>query len=123
MVSSSVSPTEVINKYRYVAVVGASKSPEKEAFTVPAYLQKNGFKIVPINPTADSIHGEKAFPSLSALPDDVARKVELVEVFRPSEELLQVAAQVAEMKKRTVCPSVSSSRRPVRPPVVAPRMV
>jgi len=106
MVSSSVSPTEVINKYRYVAVVGASKSPEKEAFTVPAYLQKNGFKIVPINPTADSIHGEKAFPSLSALPDDVARKVELVEVFRPSEELLQVAAQVAEMKKRTGRPFV-----------------
>ena len=106
MVSSSVPPIEVVNKYRFVAVVGASKSPEKEAYTVPEYLQKHGFTIVPINPTADVIHGEKAFPSLSALPDDVAKKVEIVEVFRPSEELPQVAAQVVEMKKRAGRPLV-----------------
>ena len=106
MTSSTVSPTDVVKKYKFVAVVGASKSPEKEAYTVPAYLQRNGFKIVPINPTADSIHGEKAFPSLSALPDDIAKRVEVVEVFRPSEELPQVASQVVEMKKRTGRPLV-----------------
>jgi predicted CoA-binding protein len=106
MPSSSVPPAEVIKKYRFVAVVGASKSPEKEAYTVPAYLQRHGFKIVPINPTADSIHGEKAFPSLASLPEDIAREVELVEVFRPSEELPQVAAQVAEMKRKTGQPYV-----------------
>jgi len=106
VVSSSVSPTDVVNKYRFVAVVGASKSPEKEAYTFPAYLQKHGFKIVPINPPADVIHGEKAFPSLSSLPDDLAKRVEIVEVFRPSEELPQVATQVVEMKKRTGRPFV-----------------
>jgi predicted CoA-binding protein len=106
MASSTVSPGDVINKYRLVAVVGASKSPEKEAYTVPAYLQKHGFKIVPINPTADRIHGETAYPSLAALPEEVARKVEVVEVFRPSEELPQVALQVAEMKRKTGRPFV-----------------
>jgi len=106
MVSSNVPPVEVVKKYRFVAVVGASKSPEKEAFTVPAYLQRNGFKIVPVNPTADMIHGERAFPSLSSLPDDLAKKVEIVEVFRPSEELPLVAAQVVEMKKKTGRPFV-----------------
>lgn len=99
-------PKEVVNKYRCVAVVGASKSPDKEALTVPQYLQKHGFKIIPVNPTADSIHGEKAYPALSAIPDDIARKVEVVEVFRPSEELPQVAAQVTEMKKKTGRPYV-----------------
>jgi hypothetical protein len=106
MASSNVPLVEVVKRYRFVAVVGASKSPEKEAYTVPEYLQKHGFTIVPINPTADIIHGEKAFPSLSALPDDLAKKVEVVEVFRPSEELPQVAAQVVEMKKRTGRPFV-----------------
>jgi predicted CoA-binding protein len=101
MVSMTVPLKEAITKYRFVAVVGASKSPEKEAYTVPEYLQKNGFKIVPVNPTADSIHGEKAYPSLATLPDDVAKKVEVVEVFRPSEELPQVASQVVEMKRKT----------------------
>jgi predicted CoA-binding protein len=106
MGASTVQPKDVIKKYRFVAVVGASKSPEKEAFTVPQYLQRHGFKIVPVNPTADSIHGEKAFPALGAIPDDVARRVEVVEVFRPSEELAQVAAQVVEMKKKTGRPYV-----------------
>ncbi|MDV3244528.1 MAG: CoA-binding protein [Nitrososphaerales archaeon] len=106
MVSSTVSPQEVVRKYRYVAVVGASKSPEKEAYTVPQYLQKQGFRIVPVNPTADAIHGEKAYPSLAALPDEVAKRVEVVDVFRPSEELPQVASQVVEMKRRTGRPFV-----------------
>jgi len=106
MVASTVQPKDVVNKYRFVAVVGASKSPDKEAFTVPQYLQRHGFKIIPVNPTADSIHGEKAFPALGAIPEDIAKKVEVVEVFRPSEELTQVAAQVVEMKKRTGHPYV-----------------
>ncbi|MDV3292845.1 MAG: CoA-binding protein [Nitrososphaerales archaeon] len=106
MVSSTVHPEEVIRKYRFVAVVGASKNPEKEAYTVPQYLQKHGFKVVPVNPTADSIHGEQAYPTLSALPDSVARSVEVVEVFRPSEELPQIASQVVEMKRKTGRPFV-----------------
>lgn len=104
--SSTVDAKDVINKYRFVAVVGASKSPEKEAFTVPQYLQRHGFKIVPVNPTAESIHGEKAFPTLAALPDEIARRVEVVEVFRPSEDLPGVAAQVVEMKKKVGRPYV-----------------
>lgn len=106
MVSSSVPPKDVVNKYKFIAVVGASKSPEKEAFTVPQYLQRHDFKILPVNPTADNIHGEKAFPSLGSIPDEIARKIEVVEVFRPSEELPQVAEQVAEMKKKVGRPFV-----------------
>jgi hypothetical protein len=106
MATSTVPAKDVVNKYRFVAVVGASKSPEKEAFTVPQYLQRHGFRIVPVNPTADSVHGEKAFPTLAALPDEIARKVEVVEVFRPSEELPQVATQVVEMKRKTGRPFV-----------------
>ena len=106
MVTSTIPPKDVVNKYRFVAVVGASKSPDKEAFTVPQYLQRHGFKIIPVNPTADAIHGEKAFPALSAIPAEVAKKVEIVEVFRPSEELPQVAAQVVEMKKKMGRPYV-----------------
>jgi len=87
-------------------VVGASKNPEKEAFTVPAYLKEHGFKVIPINPTTDSVDGTKAFPSLAAVPEDIARTVEVVEVFRPSEELPQVASQAVDMKRKTGRPFV-----------------
>jgi predicted CoA-binding protein len=101
-----VDPVAVMRKYRVIAVVGASKNPEKDANTVPQYLHDNGYTIVPVNPTADTIIGLKAFPTLADIPPEVARKVEVVDVFRPSDELPQVAGQVAEMKKRTGRPFV-----------------
>jgi hypothetical protein len=96
----TVRPTEVMKRYRVIAVVGASKNPEKDAYTVPAYLQAHGYTIIPVNPTTDSINGLKAYPSLADIPPELAKKVEVVDVFRPSEEFPQVARQVAEMKKR-----------------------
>ncbi len=102
----TVSPTEVMRKHRVIAVVGASKNPEKEAFAVPEYLREHGYTIIPINPTADTVNGLKSYPSLAELPEELAMRVEVVDVFRPSEELPQVAAQVVEMKKRTGKPVV-----------------
>ena len=95
----SISPGEAL-KHKTIAVFGASKNEEKEAHTVPAYLQQHGYRIIPVNPTADVILGEKAYPNLLGLPDDLARSVEVVEVFRPSEELPDVARQVVLMKKK-----------------------
>lgn len=79
--------------------MGASKSPEKDAHTVPQYLKQQGYRIIPINPTADRILGEKAYPNLLALPVELAKLVEVVDVFRPSEELPKVAKEVAKMKR------------------------
>jgi uncharacterized protein len=106
MQSYTVDPKETLKRYRVIAVVGASKNPEKDAFTVPAFLKERGYTIIPVNPGADSIHGAKAYPSLAAIPDDLARTVEVVDVFRPSEEFPEVARQVVEMKKRAGRPFV-----------------
>jgi uncharacterized protein len=102
----TIEPSSVLAKFKVIAVVGASKSPEKDAYTVPEFMQKRGYTIIPINPTADSVHGVKAYPTLDAIPEDLARKVEIVDVFRPSEEFPEVARKVAEMKKRTGRPFV-----------------
>ena len=102
----TVEPTEVMKRYRVIAVVGASKNPEKEAFTVPDYLLKHGYTVIPVNPTTDSVNGLKAYPSLAEMPDEIARKVEVVDVFRPSEEFPEVARQVAVMRTRTGRPFV-----------------
>jgi predicted CoA-binding protein len=104
--SSTVSPSEVLKRYKTIAVVGASKNPEKDAYTVPQYLKEHGYRIIPVNPTANEILGEKAYPSLSGLPSELVKQVEVVEVFRPSEELRQVAQQVVEMRKRSGRPFV-----------------
>lgn len=102
----TIEPAKVMRNYRVIAVVGASKNPEKEANSVPAYLQEHGYSIIPINPTADMINGTRAYPSLAGMPADLAKTVEVVDVFRPSEEFPMVAKQVTEMKGRTGRPFV-----------------
>ncbi len=63
-----------------IAVVGMSKDPEKDAHKIPMYLKKEGYEIIPVNPTAIEIAGVKAYPSLSTIPFDI----DIVDIFRPS---------------------------------------
>jgi predicted CoA-binding protein len=100
MVAGTISPVEALKKYRTIAVVGASRNEQKAAYTVPLYLKENGYRIIPVNPTTTEVMGERAYPSLLELPAETARSVEMVEVFRPSGELPDVALQAVEMKKR-----------------------
>jgi predicted CoA-binding protein len=74
---------DILLKYKTVAVIGMSKNPEKDAFLIPAYLKKLGYKVIPVNPSANEILGEKAYPKLSEIPGDV----DIVDVFRPSEDV------------------------------------
>jgi len=106
MPSSTIPPADVLRRFRVIAVVGASKNPGKDAFTVPLYLKQHGYTVIPVNPTTESIHGERAYASLAAIPEELAKRIDIVEVFRPSEELADVAAQVADMKKKAGRPLV-----------------
>jgi uncharacterized protein len=111
MVIGTASPLEVLEKYRTIAVVGASKNPGKEAYSVPRYLKDHGYRIIPVNPTATEVMGETAYHGLLDIPDAVGRTVDVVEVFRPSSELPQVALQAAEMKRRYGRPFVFWAQR------------
>lgn len=73
-----------------VAVVGCSATPGKAAHGVPKYLQEHGYRIVPINPTADEVLGERAYDSLS----EVAEDIDIVDVFRPSAEVSGIVDEV-----------------------------
>jgi hypothetical protein len=74
---------EILTRYSTVAVVGISRDPSKDAHTVPKYLQEHGYRIVPVNPFADEILGEKAYQSLRAIPPGI----DIVNVFRPSDQV------------------------------------
>jgi predicted CoA-binding protein len=79
----------VLRDFSTLAVVGASRHPEKAAFSVPSALQAAGFRVIPVNPEADTLFGERAYPTLAAVPEPV----EVVLVFRPSEEAPRIAEE------------------------------
>ncbi|AET33317.1 CoA-binding protein [Pyrobaculum ferrireducens] len=82
-------------KLRTIAVVGASRDPSKWAHVVPLYLKRAGYRIIPINPSAGEILGEKAYPTLHEVPDEV----DVVQVFRPSEEVPRIAQDVIRRRR------------------------
>ena len=65
-------------------MVGCSRDPTKDAHIVPRYLKENDYKIIPINPFADEILGERCYKSLADMPEHVQKIVEVVNIFRPS---------------------------------------
>ncbi len=89
---------EILEKTHTIAVVGISAQPEKPAHYVPAYLQQNGYRVIPVNPRLEAILGERAYPDLAALPE----KVDMVLVFRPPEEALEVTRQAIRIGAKTV---------------------
>lgn len=78
---------EILEHASVIAVVGASRDPDKAAGSVPAGLQRRGFRIIPINPYADMLFGERVYRSLLDVPD----QVDVVDVFRPSDEAPGIA--------------------------------
>jgi len=73
-----------------VAVVGCSSTRGKDAHEIPRYMDEHGYDVIPVNPYADEILGREAYDSLA----DVPAGVEIVDVFRPSDELSGIADEV-----------------------------
>jgi predicted CoA-binding protein len=90
---------EILTRYRTVAVVGLSKNPSKDSHRVAEYLKAHGFRIIPVNPSANEVLGEKSYKSLLDMPAEVQKSVEVVDIFRPSAEVLPLVEQAIQLKK------------------------
>jgi uncharacterized protein len=82
---------EILEGARTIAVVGASRDPDKAGGSVPFGLQRRGFRIIPVNPYADMLFGERVYRSLLDIPE----KIDVVDVFRPASDAPVIARQAA----------------------------
>ena len=86
---------EIFTKYRSIAVYGMSKSEEKPAHYVPAFLLSKGYVIIPVNPSADYISSLKAYACLRDIPE----RIDVLEVFRPSAQVPDVVREALERRQ------------------------
>lgn len=84
----------LLKKAKNIAVVGLSDSPLRPSYGVSAYMQTQGYKIIPVNPTIRGALGEKAVPSLS----EVKEKIDIVDVFRRPEHVAEVVDEAIRLK-------------------------
>jgi predicted CoA-binding protein len=85
---------ELLSQAKTIAVVGLSDSPMRASHGVSAYMQAQGYKIIPVNPQIAEALGEKSYPSLL----DVPEKVDLVDVFRRPEFVDEIVEQAIQLK-------------------------
>ena len=88
----------ILKSTNTIASVGVSSNPEKESHGVVLYLKEQGYKIIPVNPTATEILGEKAYPSLSDIPE----KVDAVQIFRKPEDVPPVVEEAIKIGAKAV---------------------
>ena len=91
---------EILEKYKKIALVGASKDLNKTSTIVMKYLKQYGFKVYPVNPSmkGEEILGEKVFGSISEIDSDV----EIIDVFRPSNEVIEIAKEAVKINAKVL---------------------
>ena len=91
---------EILEKYKKIALVGASKDLNKTSSVVMKYLQQYGFKVYPVNPSmrGEEILGEKVFGSIS----EIDSAVEIIDVFRPSNEAIEIAKEAIKINAKVL---------------------
>jgi len=86
----------ILSEAKTVAVVGISDKPERPSHGVARYLQERGYRVIPVNPLLTEVLGEKSYKSLSDIPG----KVDLIDVFRKSEEVPPIAEEAIRIGAR-----------------------
>lgn len=89
---------EILKRAKTIAVVGLSDNPLRPSHGVAAYLQSQGYRIIPVNPEIESSLGEKSYPSLL----DVPERIDIVDIFRRPEFVEEVVDQAIQLKVPTV---------------------
>ena len=86
---------KILSKSRTIAMIGVSKDPSKPSTIVMKYMQKYGYKVIPVNPSAkgETILGEEVFGALK----EIKKKIDIVDVFRPSKEAVAIAKDTVKI--------------------------
>ena len=86
---------DILSKHKTIAMIGVSKDPKKPSTIVMKYMQKYGFKVIPVNPRAkgEKILGEEVFEKIT----DIKEPVGIVDVFRPSKEAYAIAEDTVKI--------------------------
>jgi predicted CoA-binding protein len=89
---------ELLARAKTIAVVGLSESPMRPSHGVSAYMQAAGYRIIPVNPRIAEALGEKSYPSLLEVPAEIARKIDVVDVFRRPEYVDEIVEQAIQSR-------------------------
>ncbi|NOS79402.1 MAG: CoA-binding protein [Nitrospira sp.] len=89
---------QILEQCRTIAVVGASSNPARASNHVASYMKAQGYRVIPVNPNEQTVVGEQAYPSLTAVPGPI----DLVDIFRKSEDVLPIVEEAITVGAQAV---------------------
>ena len=99
---------EILERYKTIAVVGLSSQTWRPSYSVTRYMQKNGYRIIPVNPNETEVLGEKAYASL----DDVAEPFEIVDIFRRPEYVPEIVEAAIRRNAKVIWMQLGVENQP-----------
>ena len=96
----------ILSKYKTVAVVGLSRDPSKDSHAVASYLNYHGYEIIPVNPFCEEVLDKRCYPSLLEIPEETAKRIEIVDIFRPPSDVPTIVDQAIKLREKYSKPEV-----------------
>lgn len=91
---------DVLQKSKTIVIIGLSEKPDRPSYQVAKYLISQGFTIIPVNPTIDSVFNIKSYPSFSFIPSKI--KIDIVDIFRKSDQALPIVEEIIKSNQKPV---------------------
>ncbi|MBM3292352.1 CoA-binding protein [Candidatus Bathyarchaeota archaeon] len=91
---------EILDESKYIAVVGISRDPTKDSHIVSKYMKENGYSIIPVNPNSSEILGENCYTNLLDIPENLQKKIDIINIFRPSSDVMKIVMDALKIKKK-----------------------
>jgi uncharacterized protein len=89
---------QIFKESKTIAIVGCSRDSRKDSYMVSLYLKGKGFQIIPVNPLAEDILGEKAYKNIP----EIDTHIDIFDIFRPGNEILQIVREAVFLKPRLI---------------------
>ncbi len=91
---------DILKNSKVIAIIGLSDKPDRPSYQVAKYLISQGFNIIPVNPTIESVFGLKSYQSFSNIPKDI--KIDIVDIFRKSDQVLPIIEEIIKSDQKPI---------------------
>ena len=98
----------ILRSSKTIAIVGLSPKDDRPSFTVGSYLKEQGYRVIPVNPAATEILGEKSYPDLASIPE----KIDAVDIFRRPEEVPPIVEDAIKIGAKAVWMQLGIKNQP-----------
>ncbi len=95
-----ISLEKILKKSKTIAIIGLSDKPDRPSFQVAKYLISQGFTVIPVNPTIDSVFGLNSYQNFSDIPSNI--KIDIVDIFRKSDQVLPIVEEIVKSNQNPV---------------------